>query len=173
MGQVSLASTAQLDAALAAAVAVRGSWRNATPGDRGAILLRAAGLLRERLDQLARQLTLEQGKTLTESRGELTRAIETLAWNGEEAARIAGRTVPGRTPGSTRRRQPVPLGVVAAFTAWSFPAVLVTRKLGAALAAGCTVVLKAAEEAPYTAAAIIAALAEAGLPAGVVNLRSL
>jgi succinate-semialdehyde dehydrogenase / glutarate-semialdehyde dehydrogenase len=102
--------------------------------------------------------------------GELTRAIETLAWNGEEAVRVMGSSAPGRTPGSTRRRQPVPIGVVAAFTAWNFPAVLVTRKLGAALAAGCTVVLKAAEEAPYTAAAIVAALAEAGLPAGVVNL---
>ena len=170
MGRVSLASPAQLDAAIDAASAARRTWRNATPGDRGGVLVRAAGLLRERMDRLARQLTLEQGKTLTESRGEITRAIETLAWNGEEAVRIAGRSVPGRTPGSTRRRQPVPLGVVAAFTAWNFPAVLATRKLGAALAAGCTVVLKAAEEAPYTAAAIVAALADAGLPAGVVNL---
>jgi succinate-semialdehyde dehydrogenase/glutarate-semialdehyde dehydrogenase len=157
-------------AAIDAASAARLAWRNAMPGDRGGVLVRAAGLLRERLDGLARQLTLEQGKTLTESRGEITRAVETLAWNGEEAARIAGRSVPGRTPGSTRRRQPVPLGVVAAFTAWNFPAVLATRKLGAALAAGCTVVLKAAEEAPYTAAAIVTALADAGLPAGVVNL---
>jgi succinate-semialdehyde dehydrogenase / glutarate-semialdehyde dehydrogenase len=170
MGQVSLASPQQLDAAIDAASAARLAWRNAMPGDRGGVLVRAAGLLRERMDGLARQLTLEQGKTLTESRGEITRAIETLAWNGEEAARIAGRSVPGRTPGSTRRRQPVPLGVVAAFTAWNFPAVLATRKLGAALAAGCTVVLKAAEEAPYTASAVVTALADAGLPAGVVNL---
>jgi succinate-semialdehyde dehydrogenase/glutarate-semialdehyde dehydrogenase len=170
MGQVSLASPGQLDLAIAAAVAARSTWRNALPADRGGVLLRAAGLLRGRLDTLAHHLTLEQGKTLAESRGELTRAIETLSWNGEEAVRIAGRSVPGRTAGSVRRRQPVPLGVVAAFTAWNFPAVLVTRKLGAALAAGCTVVLKAAEEAPYTAAAIVAALAEAGLPAGVVNL---
>ena len=170
MGHVFLASPAQLDDAIAAAVAARSAWRNANPADRGAVLLRAAGLLRSRLDALARLLTLEQGKTLTESRGELTRAIETLAWNGEEATRIAGSSVPGRTPGSIRRRQPVPVGVVAAFTAWNFPAVLVTRKLGAALAAGCTVVLKAAEEAPYTAAAIVAALADSGLPAGVVNL---
>jgi len=170
MGHVSLASPAQLDAAIAAAGAAQSLWRNAAPADRGALLLRAAGLLRGRLDTLAYQLTLEQGKTLTESHGELTRAIETLAWNGEEAPRIAGSSAPGRTPGAIRRRQPVPAGVVAAFTAWNFPAVLVTRKLGAALAAGCTVVLKAAEEAPYTAAAIVAALAEAGLPAGVVNL---
>ncbi len=170
MGQVSLASPGQIDAAIDAASAARLAWRNAMSGDRGGVLVRAAGLLRERMDGLARQLTLEQGKTLAESRGEITRAIETLAWNGEEAARIAGRTVPGRTPGSTRRRQPVPLGVVAAFTAWNFPAVLATRKLGAALAAGCTVVLKAAEEAPYTASAIVMALTDAGLPAGVVNL---
>src|SRR6185369_1908113 len=78
--------------------------------------------------------------------------------------------VSGRTPGSTRRRVAAPLGVVAAFAAWNFPAVLASRKLGAALAAGCTVVLKAAEEAPYTAAAIVACLDEAGLPKGAVNL---
>ncbi|MES1150494.1 MAG: aldehyde dehydrogenase family protein, partial [Dongia sp.] len=112
----------------------------------------------------------EQGKTLAESRGELTRAVETFLWNGEEAPRIEGTVVAGRMPGSTRRRVAAPLGVVAAFAAWNFPAVLAARKLGAALAAGCTVVLKAAEEAPYTAAAIVACLDEAGLPKGVVNL---
>ena len=170
MGSVSLVSPAQLDAAVAGAVLARPAWRAATPAQRGAVLLRAAEIIKSRLDLLSRQLTLEQGKTLAESRGEITRAIETLTWNGEETVRISGSSAPGRTPGSIRLRQPVPVGVVAAFTAWNFPAVLVTRKLGAALAAGCTVVLKAAEEAPYTAAAIVAALAEAGLPAGVVNL---
>jgi len=141
MGHVSLASPAQLDHAITAATAARAAWRNAAPADRGSVLVRAAGLLRSRLDDLARLLTLEQGKTLAESRGELTRAIETLVWNGEEAVRIAGSSAPGRIPGSIRRRQPVPVGVVAAFTAWNFPAVLVARKLGAALAAGCKAVL--------------------------------
>jgi succinate-semialdehyde dehydrogenase/glutarate-semialdehyde dehydrogenase len=113
---------------------------------------------------------LEQGKTLTESMGEINRSVETLAWNGEEAGRAGGGTLPGRARNSTRSRVPVPIGVVAAFAAWNFPAVLATRKLGAALAAGCPVILKAAEEAPYTAAAIVQCLSDAGVPPGAVNL---
>jgi succinate-semialdehyde dehydrogenase/glutarate-semialdehyde dehydrogenase len=170
MGAVALASVAQIDAAVAAAAAAAESWRALPPLERGAILVRAASLLKERIDKIARLLTREQGKTLAESRGELTRSVETLLWNGEEAPRIESTVVAGRTPGSTRRRLPVPIGVVAAFAAWNFPAVLATRKLGAALAAGCPVILKAAEEAPYTAAAIIECLIDAGLPKGVVNL---
>jgi succinate-semialdehyde dehydrogenase/glutarate-semialdehyde dehydrogenase len=134
------------------------------------MLVEAAHLLKARAADIARLLTLEQGKTLMESMGEITRAVETLAWNGEEAGRIAGRSIPGRARSAQRSLVPSPIGVVAAFTAWNFPAVLVTRKLGAALAAGCPVILKAAEEAPYTAAAIVACLADAGIPAGVVGL---
>jgi succinate-semialdehyde dehydrogenase/glutarate-semialdehyde dehydrogenase len=170
MGAVTLAADAEIDAAIAAADAAFGEWRAKPALERGAILIRAATLIRERSERIARLLTLEQGKTLAESRGEIARAVETFAWNGEEAPRIEGAVVAGRAPGSTRRRVATPLGVVAAFDAWNFPAVLAARKLGAALAAGCTVVLKAAEEAPYTAAAIVACLDEAGLPKGVVNL---
>jgi len=170
MGAVALASDSQVDAAIDAAEAAASDWRALPVLERGAILIRAANLLRVRVDSIARLLTLEQGKTLAESRGELTRAVETLLWNGEEAPRIDGAVTAGRAPGSTRRRLPVPIGVVAAFAAWNFPAVLAARKLGAALAAGCPVILKAAEEAPYTAAAIVQSLADAGLPNGVVNL---
>lgn len=169
-GEVWLADEADIDAALAAAAAARQPWRDTPAGERGAILSRAAALIEQRIDEIAQALTLEQGKTLAESRGELTRAIETFAWNGAEAGRIAGGTLPGRARGATRIRAPEPVGVVAALTAWNFPAVLVARKLGAALAAGCPVILKAAEEAPYTAAALIRCLSDAGLPAGVVNL---
>ena len=169
-GAVSLASTQDLDDAVASAASARKAWAAVPPAERGAILQRAAGLLRERTQAIARDLTLEQGKALAESAGEIGRSVETLAWNGEEAGRIGGRTIPGRAANSTRALVPSPVGVVAAFTAWNFPAVLATRKLGAALAAGCPVVLKAAEEAPYTAAAIVQCLADAGLPAGVVNL---
>ena len=102
--------------------------------------------------------------------GELRRTIETLAWNGEEAGRISGKVHQGVVPGSTRLSLPTPLGVVVAITPWNFPAVLVGRKLGAALAAGCTVVLKASEFTPYSARAIVQTLADAGLPEGVVNL---
>lgn len=169
-GGVTLASREDLDAAIAAAVAVRGAWGATPAGERGAILIRAAALLKERAADIARSLTLEQGKTLTESMGEINRSIETLAWNGEEAGRAGASTLPGRARNSIRTLVPVPIGVVAAFAAWNFPAVLATRKLGAALAAGCPVILKAAEEAPYTAAAIVQCLADAGLPAGAVNL---
>lgn len=170
MGAVALASVPQIDAAVAVAAAAAESWRALPLLERGAILVRAAGLLKDRIEKIVRLLTREQGKTLAESRGELTRSVETLLWNGEEAPRIESAIVAGRTPGSTRRRLPVPVGVVAAFAAWNFPAVLATRKLGAALAAGCPVILKAAEEAPYTAAAIVESLIDAGLPKGVVNL---
>jgi succinate-semialdehyde dehydrogenase/glutarate-semialdehyde dehydrogenase len=169
-GSATLASGDDLDEAVSAAAAARNAWAATAAFERGAILKRAADLLRERTQEIARALTLEQGKTLAESAGELGRSVETLAWNGEEAGRLGGRSIPGRAANSTRVLMPSPMGVVAAFTAWNFPAVLVTRKLGAALAAGCPVVLKAAEEAPYTAAAIVQCLADAGVPAGVVNL---
>jgi succinate-semialdehyde dehydrogenase/glutarate-semialdehyde dehydrogenase len=170
MGAVALASLGQIDAVIAATAAAAESWRALAPLERGAVLVRAAGLLKERIEKIAPLLTREQGKTLAESRGELTRSVETLLWNGEEAPRIENVVVAGRAPGSTRRRLAAPVGVVAAFAAWNFPAVLATRKLGAALAAGCPVILKAAEEAPYTAAAIVECLIDAGLPKGVVNL---
>jgi succinate-semialdehyde dehydrogenase/glutarate-semialdehyde dehydrogenase len=169
-GAVTLASPGDLDLAIEAAVSARGGWAAAPAAERGAVLLRAAGLLKDRSAEIAKALTLEQGKTLAESAGEINRAIETLAWNGEEAGRAGGTTLPGRSRNSIRILAPCPIGIVAAFAAWNFPAVLAARKLGAALAAGCPVILKAAEEAPYTAAAIIQCLADAGLPAGVVNL---
>jgi succinate-semialdehyde dehydrogenase / glutarate-semialdehyde dehydrogenase len=169
-GAVTLASPADLDAAIASAAAVRSRWAATPPAERGAILVRASVLLKERAADVARALTLEQGKTLIESMGEILRSIETLAWNGEEAGRAGGSTLPGRARNSIRSLTPFPIGVVAAFAAWNFPAVLATRKLGAALAAGCPVILKAAEEAPYTAAAIMQCLADADLPPGAVNL---
>jgi succinate-semialdehyde dehydrogenase/glutarate-semialdehyde dehydrogenase len=169
-GRVSLAAAGDLDDAISAAATALPAWRETPAGERGAILLKAAALIEGRTAEVARLLTLEQGKTLAESRGELMRAVETFAWNGAEAGRIEGHTLPGRARGAARTLVPTPVGVVAAFTAWNFPAVLVARKLRAALAAGCTVVLKAAEEAPYTAAALVRCLADAGLPAGVVNL---
>src|SRR5262249_36442168 len=146
------------------------SWSATLPAARGDILKRAANLLAERLEQAAATILLETGKTEADARGEIGRAVETLRWNGEQAGRVQGATYPGVAAGSRRRSVPTPLGVVAAITAWNFPAVVATRKLGAALAAGCTVVFKASEFAPATARLIVELLAEAGLPAGVVNL---
>jgi succinate-semialdehyde dehydrogenase / glutarate-semialdehyde dehydrogenase len=168
--RVALASDADLDDALAAADAAFSGWSRTPAGERGAVLKAGAALLAERAGEIAAGLVRESGKLEGEAAGELGRAVETLAWNGEEAARIGGRLIEGRSGGARREVLATPIGVVAAFTAWNFPAVLLARKLGAALAAGCTVVLKASEETPWTAAAIVATLEDAGLPPGVVNL---
>jgi succinate-semialdehyde dehydrogenase / glutarate-semialdehyde dehydrogenase len=170
IGHVALAGPRDLDAAVAAAQRAFEPWAATPPHERGAVLLRAAALLRERTPAIAADLCAEAGKLEAEAAAELARAADTLQFNGEEAARIEGRVIAGRAAGGVRVSAPVPLGVVAAFAAWNFPAVLATRKLGAALAAGCTVVLKAAEQAPLTAAAVVRALADAGLPPGAVNL---
>jgi len=170
VAEVATATAAELDAALAAAASAFPRWRAATAAERGQVLVRGAAILCANAQRWARALTEENGKTLVESLGEIGRAVETLQWFGEAATRIEGKIAAGRAPGQTRLLQPQPLGVVAAFTAWNFPAVLVARKLGGALAAGCSVVLKAAEEAPSIASRIVGALAEAGLPSGVVNL---
>jgi succinate-semialdehyde dehydrogenase/glutarate-semialdehyde dehydrogenase len=170
VAELATATTAELDAALAAAAEGFTLWRGRTATERSQVLGKAAAIVAANTKEWARELTEENGKTLAESMGEIGRAVETLQWCAEAATRIEGTIIAGRAPGQTRLLQPQPLGPVAAFTAWNFPAVLVARKLGAALAAGCSVVIKAAEETPSIAARIVGALAEAGLPAGVVNL---
>jgi succinate-semialdehyde dehydrogenase/glutarate-semialdehyde dehydrogenase len=169
-GRVALADDDDLADAVAAAHAAFPAWAATPAHERGAVLKRAAALLSDRAESIADILCVEGGKLGAEARGEVARAAETLAWNGEEAGRIEGRLMPGKAPASQRLSVPTPVGVVAAFAAWNFPAVLAARKLGAALAAGCTVVLKAAEATPGTAAEVVRALADAGAPAGAVNL---
>jgi len=161
VGSVALADAHDVNAAVAAAQAASGGWAATPAGERGAVLKRAAALLEQRSAAVASMLSREGGKLEAEALAELGRAVETLAWNGEEAGRIEGRALAGRAPGSQRLALPAPLGVVAAFTAWNFPAVLAARKLGAILAAGCTAVLKPAEATPATAAAVVRALAAA------------
>ncbi|MFK0007692.1 aldehyde dehydrogenase family protein [Paenarthrobacter sp. NPDC090520] len=170
VGAVSMADFDQVQAAIAAASKAFPAWSTMLASSRGEILKTAARLLEHRLDEAAATILLETGKTQADARGEILRSIQTLAWNGEHAGRVQGTIFPGIAPGSTRRSTPTPLGVVAAITAWNFPAVLITRKLGAALAAGCTVVLKASDFCPATARLIMDVLIDAGLPAGVVNL---
>ncbi|MFI7063804.1 aldehyde dehydrogenase family protein [Kribbella sp. NPDC050124] len=168
IGAVSLASTEQIAEAIAAAENAFAAW-SATPAvARGDILRRAAGLLADRAEEATATILLETGKTEADARGEIGRAVETLRWNGEQAGRIQATMYPGT--GSRRTSIPTALGPVAVITAWNFPAVLATRKLGAALAAGCTVVFKASEFAPATARLIVEMLVDAGLPAGAVNL---
>lgn len=170
LGAVSLADPTQVQAAISAAERAFPAWSATVASARGAILKRAAVILTARFEEASATILLETGKTQADARGEIQRAIDNFAWNGEQAGRIQGRSFPGMAAGSRRHSVPTPLGVVAAVTAWNFPAVLATRKLGAALAAGCTVVLKASEYAPAVVRLLVEVLAEAGLPDGVVNL---
>jgi succinate-semialdehyde dehydrogenase / glutarate-semialdehyde dehydrogenase len=170
VGAVSLADADQIAEAITAAENAFPAWSALPATARGDILRRAAALLVERGEEAVATILLETGKTEADARGEIGRAMETLRWNGEQASRVQATMFPGVVAGSRRTSIPTALGPVAVITAWNFPAVLATRKLGAALAAGCTVVFKASEFAPATARLIVELLVEAGLPAGVVNL---
>ncbi|MGE4368374.1 MAG: NAD-dependent succinate-semialdehyde dehydrogenase [Burkholderiaceae bacterium] len=171
IGRVAKATKADLDRALAAAQKGFETWRDMTPAERSKIMRRAAGLLRERADETARWLTLEQGKPFVEARGETLAAAEIIEWFAEEGFRVYGRLVPSRV--GVHVRQMVlkdPVGPVAAFTPWNFPINQVVRKVGAALTAGCSMLVKAAEETPASPAALIRAFQDAGLPDGVLGL---
>ncbi|MHC3001352.1 succinate-semialdehyde dehydrogenase [Gordonia sp. GN26] len=170
VGTVSLATAEQVSEAIDAAREAFPAWSAMLASERGAIIRRAAQLLSERMEEAAATMLLETGKTEADARGEIARSAFNLRWNGEEAERITTTIYPGLAPGSRRFSVPTPLGAVALISAWNFPAVLTTRKLGAALAAGCTVVFKASELAPATARLIVELFIEAGLPDGVVNL---
>ncbi|QQQ17885.1 NAD-dependent succinate-semialdehyde dehydrogenase [Brevundimonas vitis] len=164
------ATDADLDEAVAAAARAFPAWAATTAVERSAILRRAAALIRERIEAIAVVMTLEQGKPLAESRGEIAYAADVIDWYAEEGRRTYGRVVPSRVPGVVMTVTHEPVGPAAAFTPWNFPALTPCRKIGGALAAGCTLVLKAAEEVPGTAVEIARAFADAGLPAGVLNL---
>jgi succinate-semialdehyde dehydrogenase/glutarate-semialdehyde dehydrogenase len=162
-------SAGQLDQALEAVRASAGPWRRTAPSDRSRILRGAASLLRERTERIARTLVLEQGKPLAEARAEVAAAADITDWYAEEGRRAYGRVIPGEY-GTRLSVIPEPIGPVAAFTPWNFPAVSAVRKLAGALAAGCPIVLKPSEETPGTAVELFAALEDAGLPGGVANL---
>lgn len=165
-GSVAAASASDLDEALASAEASRRAWSSRSPKERGEILVAAARILSTEVSDAARDLSREQGKTIAEATGEYARAVETLEWYGTHAEELSA-PIPH---GPNRMIVPEPLGVVAAFTPWNYPAVLIARKLAPALAAGCPVILKGAEETPSAAIHIVEALREAGIPDGVVNL---
>lgn len=157
-------------AALEAAQKAAPAWAAQTVYERAAILKKAAELIRERADELAPVMTRECGKPLIESRGEWVVTGDLLEWFAEEGKRIYGRTIPNRRAGKHLMVVYQPLGVVASITAWNFPAWLLGRVWGAALAAGCTVVARPSELTPMSAMALTNILVEAGLPAGVLNL---
>lgn len=157
-------------AAIEAASLAFPAWSRYTPYQRGAILKKAADLMRERNDELARTTTLESGKPLLQSRGEWAVAADLFEWFAEEGKRAYGRVIPSRNAARrlTVLRQPV--GVVGIITAWNFPIYNVARAGAAALAAGCTVVFRPSELTPLTAMEMVSILLEAGMPVGVVNL---
>lgn len=170
IGQYSMAGRADLDLALAAAARAFPAWRDAGPMVRSDLMRRAAGLLRERAETIAGLMTAEQGKPLAEAKAEVLAAAGTIEWFAEEGRRAYGRLVPSRDHRVMQQVLKTPVGPVAAFTPWNFPINQATRKIAAALGAGCTMIVKGPEEAPASCAALVAALADAGLPAGVLNL---
>lgn len=163
------ASAADLDRALAAAQKGFAVWRGTAPAERAAVMHRAAALLRERKTAIATVLTLEQGKPLDQSRAEVDRAADIIEWDAEEGRRAYGSIIPA-SPGFRQLAYRQPIGPVAAFTPWNFPISSPARKVGAALAAGNAIVLKASEEVPGAACALVQAFHDVGLPAGVLNL---
>jgi succinate-semialdehyde dehydrogenase / glutarate-semialdehyde dehydrogenase len=171
VGSVPLADAAHVDAAAASAARGFEVWRRISALERSRVLARAAALMRERAPRMAADLCTEQGKPLAEALREVTLSADIVAFQAEEARRLYGRTVPPRVDGVLSHavlREPV--GPVAAFTAWNFPVNLPARKLGAALAAGCSVVLKPAEETPTSAMHLVQCLLDAGLPPQAVQL---
>lgn len=170
IGRIPNLGKSETERAVAAAEAALPNWRAQTAKSRAEIMRRWNDLMVKHQEDLARLMTAEQGKPLSEARGEVVYAGSFLEWFGEEAKRVYGDLIPG--PATDRRiivmKQPV--GVVGAITPWNFPAAMITRKVGPAIAAGCTAVLKPSELTPYSALAIAVLGEEAGLPPGVFNI---
>jgi succinate-semialdehyde dehydrogenase / glutarate-semialdehyde dehydrogenase len=164
------ASGDEVDGAIAAAARALPGWRATLPWDRAVILRKTADLIRARTEPLAHALTLEQGKPLAEARREVGMAADHFEWAGEEAKRIYGITMDARPAGTRSMVRHEPIGVVGALTPWNFPALQFAAKVAYAVGAGCTVVAKPSEETPGISIGLVRAMADAGLPAGVVNL---
>ncbi|MFF2330027.1 MULTISPECIES: NAD-dependent succinate-semialdehyde dehydrogenase [unclassified Streptomyces] len=169
VGEVPLATTEDLDRALDAATEGFTVWRRTPIAERTALLHAAADLLTERSATIGRIMTLEQGKPLAEATGEARRVADTLRWHADDARRAYGRIIPS-APGTLLSVRRDPVGPVAAFVPWNFPAGGPMRKISSALSAGCSIIIKASEETPATAAALVRCFVDAGLPAGVLNL---
>lgn len=170
IGTVASATRVDLDAALGAAERGFAAWSATSPFERYKLMRKAADLLRQRADEIAGTMTLEQGKPIAEARMETLAGADIIDWFAEEARRTYGQVVPARAPGVTQMVVKLPVGPVAAFTPWNFPINQVVRKLSAALAAGCSIIVKAPEETPAAPAALIRAFADAGIPNGVIGL---
>jgi succinate-semialdehyde dehydrogenase / glutarate-semialdehyde dehydrogenase len=164
------AGRADLDQALEAATKAFAVWRATSAYDRCKIMHKAADLMRERFDAIAKIMVMEQGKVYPEARAEVIGSADIIDWYAEEGRRSYGRIVPGRGRGIRQLVVQEPIGVVAAFTPWNFPVLTPARKVGGALAAGCSLILKASEETPGACVEMVRCFADAGLPSGVLNL---
>ncbi len=169
-GLLAHAGTDDLDRALEATVRGFAAWRKVSAFDRSKVLRRAADLLRERAEGIARLMTLEQGKPLAEARMETLFGADIIDWFAEEARRTYGRVIPARAEGIYQMSLREPVGPVAAFAPWNFPINQANRKTAIALAAGCSIILKGPEETPASCAELIRCYVDAGLPPGVVQL---
>jgi len=169
LGMVPVASRSDLDAALAAAADGFKAWSKTSPAKRAEVMLKAARIMRERIEEIAYAITLEHGKPVAQARLEVVRGCEFFEWDAAEGQRTYGRVIPSE-PGIKYVVMHQPIGMVAAFSPWNFPMSQPARKIGGALAAGCSIILKAAEETPAGAIHIARAFHDAGLPPGVLNL---
>jgi succinate-semialdehyde dehydrogenase/glutarate-semialdehyde dehydrogenase len=170
IAQVPRGGAKETKAAIAAASAALPSWSARPAAERAGMLRKMADLMLARQEPLAKLMTREQGKPLAESRGEVAYAASFLEWAGEEAKRVYGETVPASHPNKRILVLRKPVGVTACITPWNFPHAMITRKLGPALAAGCTMVIKPAEQTPLSAIALGEIALEVGVPAGVMNV---
>lgn len=169
LGTIPVATEADIDDALSAAARGFEVWRKMGTWERATIIRKTADLIRERVDEVAIAMSLETGKPLAEAKGETGAAADQFEWYSEETKRIYGQIIGSRTHDSRMAVIMQPVGVVAAFSAWNFPALLPARKIAAALGAGCSIIVKPAGETPASCAAIIQACHDAGVPKGVVN----
>jgi succinate-semialdehyde dehydrogenase/glutarate-semialdehyde dehydrogenase len=170
IGRVPHVTSQDLDQALEVTQQAFSDWSRMPPYERAKILQRAAGLIRERASHIERLMSTEEGKPLAEAQYEVASAADYFEWFAEQGKRTYGRVVPARRPEVQQLVKRQPIGPIAAFTPWNFPAITPARKLAAALAAGCSVIIKPAEECPATALALARALDDAGLPKGVLQM---
>ncbi len=170
IGQCAVATTADLDEALEAAGRAFPQWRSVAPFERCKRMRKAADLLRERVDAIARVMTMEQGKPLAEAKVETLAAADIIDWFAEEGKRAYGRVIPARADGVLQAVVKEPVGPVACFTPWNFPINQAVRKISAALCTGCTVILKGPEDTPASCAELVRAFLDAGIPGDALSL---
>lgn len=169
LGTVPTATRADLDHALDAAERGFAVWRKTAPAKRAQVILKAAALIRARVDEMAVAMTLEQGKPIEQAKLEILRGCDIIEWDATEGQRLYGRVIPSE-PGMRHTVLRQPIGPVAAFSPWNFPMSSPARKVAGALSSGCSIILKASEETPAGAVQLVRAFHDAGLPPGVLNL---